>query len=191
MYEHICFLASSTLLTVSGLLDFSQSVTPEMIFQPCLFLFSSSSLAFSLIIPLTLLLSVISNLCVVKSNRYSETTQLGWLLPVWNTLLSIMRTAHILTTSLTAAFLPVLSCSSRPGLSHHFFLLFLSRWHVLPHDLKCQPYGDPYRWHCSAPLCFWLVCSILMHHKHLKHNTSKCGALYFYYLEFPPMLLFH
>lgn len=154
MYEHVCFLASSTLLAILGLFDFSQSVTPEMIFQPCLFLFSSSTLAFSLVIPLTPLLSVISDLCVVKSNRYSETTQLGWWLPVWNTRLSIMWTAHILTTSLTAAFLPVLSCSSGPGLSHHFFLLFLSRWHVLSHDLKRQLYGDPYPWHCSAPLCF-------------------------------------
>ena len=153
MYEHVCFLASSTLLTVPDLFDFSQSVTHEMIFQPCLFLFSSSTLAFSLIIPLTLLLSVISNLCVVKSNRYSETTQLGWSIRLKHSPLNHVDSSH-------SHNLPDSCFSSCPllflktWLEPSFLSITSSRWHVLPHDLKRQLYGDPCWWHCCAALCF-------------------------------------
>lgn len=78
MYEPFCFLVSSTVLAGLGFFNFFQSVAYEVMLQGCLFLFAHSPPAFSLVTPLNLLLSGISDLCVVKENgcRATAPTQL-------------------------------------------------------------------------------------------------------------------
>lgn len=83
--------------------NFFQPITCEMIFQCCSFLLSQSTLPFSLVIPIiccfqSTRISILLNLIddsLSSCDFWATASKLSWSFPVWNSVLSIILTAHI------------------------------------------------------------------------------------------------